>query len=112
MATETLDFRVQNLDCEHDAHALERALANVNGIESLRVLPKAARVTLSFDPSVTSTAVLRQQLTDSGFPPRETTNATGRPSPFKNPKVVTSAVAGALVLVGWLVSVAEAEPSL
>lgn len=111
MATEieTLDVRVQNLDCEHDAHALERALANVNGIESLRVLPKAARVTLSFDPSVTSPAVLRKQLTDSGFPPREATSATGRPSPFRNPKVVASALAGLLVLFGWLLSIAEAE---
>ena len=109
MATETLDVRVQNLDCEHDAHTLERAFANVNGIESLRVLPKAARVTLSFDPSVTSPAVLRKQLASSGFPPREATSDTARPSPFRNPKVVTSAVAGALVLVGWLLSVAEAE---
>lgn len=109
MATETLDVRVQNLDCEHDAHALERALANVTGIESLRVLPKAARVTLSFDPSITSPAVLRKQLASSGFPPREATSDSARPSPFRNPKVVTSAAAGVLVLVGWLLSVAEAE---
>ncbi len=109
MATETLDVRVQNLDCEHDAHALERALANVTGIESLRVLPKAARVTLSFDPSITSPAVLRKQLASSGFPPREATSDSARPSPFRNPKVVTSGAAGVLVLVGWLLSVAEAE---
>ena len=109
VATETLDVRVQNLDCEHDAHTLERAFASVNGVESLRVLPNAARVTLSFDPSVTSPAVLRKQLTDSGFPPRETTSDTARPSPFRNPKVVTSALSGILVLFGWLLSIADAE---
>ena len=65
--TETLDLRVQNLDCEHDAHTLERALEDVAGVESLRVLPKAARVTVSFDPSVTSPAGLRRHLEESGF---------------------------------------------
>lgn len=108
MDTETLDLRVQNLDCEHDAHTLERALEDVAGVESLRVWPKAARVTVSFDPSVTSTAVLRRHLEESGFPARES-QETARSSPFRNPKVVTSALSGLLVLCGWLLSIAEFE---
>ena len=67
MPTETLDVRVRNLDCEHDARALERVIGDSAGVESLRVLPKAGRVTLSFDPSVISGAALREQLAASGF---------------------------------------------
>ena len=77
MPTETLDVRVRNLDCEHDARALERVIGDSAGVESLRVLPKAGRVTLSFDPSVISGAALREQLAASGFPPRDASGAGG-----------------------------------
>ncbi|MGH9202319.1 MAG: heavy metal translocating P-type ATPase, partial [Vicinamibacterales bacterium] len=109
MATETYDVHVQNLDCEHDARALEPAFAQVAGVESLRVLPKAGRITVSFDPDVTSSAFLRKQLADTGFPAREVTTHAARPSPLRNPKVVTSAVSGLLVLCGWLLSLNNPE---
>ncbi len=108
MDTATLDLRVRNLDCEHDAHTLERALEDVAGVVALRVWPKASRVTVTFDPSVTSPAVLRRRLEESGFPARES-RETARPSPFRNPKVVTSALSGLLVLCGWLLGIAEFE---
>ncbi len=110
MPTETLDVRVRNLDCEHDARALERVIGDSAGVESLRVLPKAGRVTLSFDPSVISGAALREQLAASGFPPRDASGAgAGRPRPWRNPKVLTSAISGVLVLCGWLLSTTGAE---
>ena len=110
MPTQTLDVRVCNLDCEHDARALERALGDRAGVESLRVLPKAGRVTLSFDPSVVSGAALREQLAASGFPPRVVSAADAkRPRPWRNPKVLTSAISGVLVLCGWLLSTTGAE---
>ena len=109
MPTQTLDVRVRNLDCEHDARALERAIGDRAGVESLRVLPKAGRVTLSFDPSVVSGAALREQLSASGFPPREVSSDAKRPRPWRNPKVVTSAISGLLALCGWLLNATGAE---
>ena len=104
MPTETLDLRVRNLDCENDARAIERAMRPRTGVQSLRVMPKAGRVTVSFDPAVVSGSALREQLAASGFPPRDLSADTGRPTPWRNPKVVTSALAGLLVLAGWLLS--------
>ena len=109
MPTQTLDVRVRNLDCEHDARALERAIGDRAGVESLRVLPKAGRVTLSYDPSVVSVATLREQLAASGFPPREVSLDAKRPRPWRNPKVLTSAISGLLALCGWLLSTTGAE---
>jgi Cd2+/Zn2+-exporting ATPase len=110
MAKQTLELRVQNLDCEHDARALERAIGQQAGVDSLRVLPKAGRVTVAFDPGVVSASALRQQLAASGFPPRDSSSASRRPALWRNPKVVTSAIAGLLVLGGWIAGRLEAEP--
>ena len=110
MPTETLDLRVRNLDCENDARAIERAMRPRTGVQSLRVMPKAGRVTVSFDPAVVSGSALREQLAASGFPPRDLSADTGRPTPWRNPKVVTSALAGLLVLAGWLLSTILPEP--
>lgn len=46
-----LDLRVGNLDCEHDAGAIERGLQGFPGLLALRVYPKAARVAVTYDPA-------------------------------------------------------------
>ena len=53
---EQLELRVGNLDCEHDAAAIERGLATFDGLDSLKVYPSAAKVSLTYDPAVTDPA--------------------------------------------------------
>ncbi|GMV09904.1 MAG: putative cation-transporting ATPase G [Gemmatimonadota bacterium] len=101
---ETLDVRVANLDCESDAAKIQRALGDAPGVAGLTVFPKAARVALRFRPDATSAAALKDRLRDLGFPPQASATLPEAPRPWKNPKVITSAVSGFLLLVGWLLA--------
>jgi Cd2+/Zn2+-exporting ATPase len=103
-----LDVRVAGLDCDADAAKIQRALAGMPGVEALNVYPKAARVALRFDEDVTSAETLKARLRDLGFPPQAATTLPETPRPWKNPKVVTSALSGILLLVGWLIGRAGA----
>jgi len=102
------DWRVANLDCEHDAAALKRALLGLPGIDNIDVYPKAAKVRVRFDPSTTSAAQIRRQLGEVGFPADERRELPALPRPWRNAKVLTSAASGLLLLVGWLASMALA----
>ncbi len=104
MSVQRLDVRVANLDCEHDAAAIERGLRNVPGLVEVKVFPKAAKVRLFYDPEKVTPDGLRERLTALGFPPRDTLEAVGPPKPWRNPKVLTSAASGVLLIVGWLLS--------
>ena len=101
---ETLDVRVANLDCESDAAKIQRALGDAPGVTALTVFPKAARVSMRFRPGATSADALKDRLRDLGFPPQVSTTLPEVPRPWKNAKVITSAVSGLLLLVGWLLS--------
>lgn len=101
---ETLDVRVSNLDCESDAAKIQRALGGAPGVTALTVFPKAARVSLRFRPDTASADALKDRLRDLGFPPLVTATLPEAPRPWKNPKVITSALSGLLLLVGWLLS--------
>lgn len=106
-----LDLYVGNLDCEHDAAAIERGMATSVGLVDLKVYPKAAKVALRYDPSTTSPEALRVTLEELGFPPQVGRAMPEQPKPWRNPKVVTSALSGLLLLVGWLLGRAGvAEP--
>jgi len=100
---EAIEIRVANLDCEHDAAAIERGLTSFPGLDDLKVFPKSAKVTLNFDPEVTSTEALKQKLDSIGFPPQAGLSMPEQPKPWKNPKVLTSVASGILLLVGWLI---------
>ena len=50
MANQDIEFRVANLDCEHDAAALERGLSGFPGLMAVKVYPKAAKVALDLRP--------------------------------------------------------------
>ena len=65
-----IELRVQNLDCEHDAAAIERGLADFPGLLALQVYPKSAKVAMSFDPADTSAEALKEKLASLGFPER------------------------------------------
>ena len=101
MATK-LELRVGNLDCEHDAAAIERGLTNFPGLNELKVYPKAAKVSLAFNPEATTPKALKEKLETLGFPPQDGLTMPEQPKPWHNPKVLTSAVSGILLLVGWL----------
>lgn len=101
-----LELRVGNLDCEHDAAAIERGLSNFPGLNQLKVYPKAAKVSLTFDPEETTLETLKEKLDDLGFPPQSGLSMPEQPKPWRNPKVLTAAASGFLLLVGWLLSLA------
>ena len=106
MSTKQLDLRVGNLDCEHDAAAIERGLANFPGLNQLKVYPKAAKVSLTFDPEATTPESLKEKLDNLGFPPQAGLSMPEQPKPWRNPKVLTAAASGVLLLLGWLLSLA------
>jgi len=102
MTTQQLEVRVGNLDCEHDAAAIERGLTNTNGLVNLKVYPKAAKVSLTYDPAATSPDALREKLNELGFPPQTGRAVPEQPKLWRNPKVITAVISGVLLLVGWL----------
>lgn len=106
MSTKQLDIRVGNLDCEHDAAAIERGLSDFPGLNELKVYPNSAKVSMSFDPEETSPEALKQKLDTLGFPPQAGLSMPEQPKPWHNPKVLTSVASGILLLVGWLLSLA------
>ncbi len=101
-----LELYVANLDCEHDAGVIERGLDGVPGLLEVRIYPKAAKVVLTYDPERTSDETLKEQLQALGFPPQRGRVLAEPPKPWRNPKVLTSAASGVLLLVGWLVGLA------
>jgi len=100
--SEQIDVRVANLDCEHEAGVIERGLKRFPGLIALKIYPKAARVTLTYDPARTSPEGMRQKLEELGFPPQKGRQLASPPKPWRNPKVLTSVASGVLLLAGWL----------
>ena len=109
---ESLDVRVGNLDCESDAARIHRALEHQPGVQAVAVYPRAARVSVRFKPDDISSDALREQLRELGFPPLASTTAPTAPRPWKNLKVIASALSGLLLLAGWLGSRAGASENL
>ncbi len=110
--TERLELRVANLDCDHDAAALRRAMEEVAGIESIEVRPTSGSVTLRFDPRRTTAERLRGRLAEAGFPPRSGRGIERPPPPWRNAKVVTSAASGLLLLAGWILGLVGAPSEI
>ncbi len=108
MQTKELEFRVANLDCEHDAAAIERGLQDFPGITDLKVYPKSAKVAIAYDPAATQPEIVSEKLVSLGFPAQKGLTMAEPPKPWRNPKVITSVLSGVLLLVGWLVGLAGA----
>ncbi len=106
MNIKQLELRVANLDCDHDAANIERGLAGFTGLAGLKIYPKSAKVALSFDPTRTNPEALKAKLESLGFPPQKGMELAVQPKLWKNPKVLTSAASGVLLLIGWLLSLA------
>ena len=107
-----MELYVANLDCEHDAAALQRGLADTAGLVDLAVYPKSAKVRLTYDPAVVTPAALRETLAGTGFPVRARGEPDAPPAVWRNPKVLTSLASGLLLLVGWLLSLAGAPETV
>ena len=103
---QTLEIRVANLDCEHDAAALQRGLKPLPGLHEVVVYPRSGKVRLTFDPRHLRAEDLQVHLARLGFPPQDGEGGPALPPLWRNPKVVTSAIAGLLwalgSLAGWL----------
>ena len=99
-----LDVRVANLDCENDAAKIKRVLASTPGVSGVTVYPTAARVSVAFNPATTSPDAIGSQLRALGFPPVSSGTLPLAPRPWRNPKVLASALSGVLLLVGWLLA--------
>ncbi len=98
----TLEFRVGNLDCEHDATAIKRGLQGFPGLAGLQVYPKTAKISLTYDPAKTTPEALKEKLHLLGFPVQPGMTMAKPPKPWRNPKVLTSGASGVLLLGGWL----------
>jgi Cd2+/Zn2+-exporting ATPase len=99
-----LDLYVSNLDCEHDAEAIKRGMANTPGLSQIRIFPKSARVSMSYDQTVVKPEKLRVKLDALGFSPQEGMTIPEQPKPWRNLKVITSVTSGILLLLGWIIS--------
>lgn len=110
--TDELELRVRNLDCEHDARAIERGLEGLPGLVRVRVFPRSAKAVLTYAPDVTSPDAVRQRLRGIGFPPEGSSRPSGPPRPWRNPKVLTSAGSGLLLLAGRLAGLGGASIAL
>ncbi len=106
MSKAKLSLRVANLDCEHEAAAIERGLKDVPGIAELKIYPKSAKVQIQYSPDKISADELKERLKSLGFPPLGAGAMPSAPKPWRNPKVVTSVLSGILLLTGWLLGVA------
>lgn len=108
MNSKRFELRVGNLDCEHDANAIERGMQDFRGLVDLKVYPKSAKVAITYDPASTKPDEVKEKLEVLGFPPQEGREMIEQPKPWKNPKVLASAASGILLLIGWLIGLAGA----
>jgi len=106
MNTKQLELRVANLDCEHDADAIQRGLQGFTGIAELKVYPRSAKVAITYDPNKANPETLKEKLESLGFPAQKGMEMAEQPKPWRNPKVLTSVASGALLLIGWLIGLA------
>ena len=102
--TQTIEFRVSNLDCETEAAAIRRGLTGMPGVTAIEVFPKAAKVALTIDPGITSSDGLSRQLAALGFPPAKNMRDLRPPVLWKNPKVLAAGGCGVLLVIGWVAS--------
>jgi Cd2+/Zn2+-exporting ATPase len=107
-APKRVEWRVQNMDCEHEADAIRRGLQGFPGLTGLNVYPRSAKVRLEYDPAATNPAALEAKLEQLGFPVLRGEEMGGPPVPWRNPKVLASLASGLLLLAGWLVGMAGA----
>jgi heavy metal translocating P-type ATPase len=105
--TQKLELYLQNLDCENEAARIEGGLRGLAGLRTITVFPSAAKIVADVDDAGAAERV-KEMLVSLGFPERKRNDAdAGPPPPWRNPKVLSSLTSGVLLLVGFLVGIAE-----
>jgi len=104
MAEKQVDFRVAGLDCESEAAAIKRGFNGFLGLTNLQVYARSAKVVAKYDDAVTSSQAIKQRLSEIGFKAQTGRAMAKQPRPWRNPKVITSAVSGLLLVTGYLLA--------
>ncbi len=97
VSTIRIEWRVRNLDCENEARKIHRGLLDVPGLLEIRIYSSSAKMTATVNPEVLSVEELKDKMAALGFPVSESREMAALPKPWKNPKVITSAVSGLLL---------------
>lgn len=98
----TIELRVQHMDCENEAAQIERGLRAHEGLLELKTYPKAGKVAVRFDPARTDRGRIEKALAGLGFPVVRTEEE--KPAGWLTPKVIGSVVSGLLLGAAWLAS--------
>ncbi|MEX1020530.1 MAG: cation-translocating P-type ATPase [Litorilinea sp.] len=64
---ETREFRIGGMDCAECARHVNRALVDVEGVESVQVLLTAEKAIVQLNPAVTAVDMLRQAVARAGY---------------------------------------------
>ena len=56
------------ISCEHCQRAIEEAIGALPGVKTVTVEVEAKTVTVEFDPSVVTSAAIRENLAEEGYP--------------------------------------------
>lgn len=100
--TTRVQWRVRNLDCENEAAQIRRGLEKLPGLQELKIYSSAAKVAATVDADIMPPEKFKVQLEALGFPVIEGRQVAEMPKPWKNPKVVTSAISGLLLGMTFL----------
>jgi len=68
--SDTTQFRVLDFDCPTCASTVERALANVDGVEHVEVHYATGRVEIEYDDGVADPDAFAQAIENQGYTPQ------------------------------------------
>jgi copper chaperone len=68
--SETTQLRVMDFDCPSCASTVERALSNIEGVESVEVHYATGRVEIMYDTNVADPATFEQAIENQGYTPQ------------------------------------------
>lgn len=68
--SETTQFRVMDFDCPSCSGTVERALANIEGVENVEVHYSTGRVEVDYDGTVASPDDFAQTIENQGYTPQ------------------------------------------
>lgn len=102
-------MRIDGMDCATCATVIEHALMRLDGVLEASVSYAAERLRLEYDSEAVSRKAIVQRLAALGYSVREAHHQPGWFAEYR--ELIVSAVAGALLLAGWLLGLyAGASP--
>ncbi len=107
-----VEWHVRNLDCENEAAQIRRGLEKLPGLQELKIYSSAAKVAATVDAELLPPETLKHKLEALGFPVSESREIAEMPKPWKNPKVITSALSGLLLGVAFLLEKIDVLPTI